>query len=266
MDLNDSPLARFLPKPQGYTVVDGNVRYLDAAPLRRPFDMPPLQKMIAAAFVFAAVVISAYLVNSFVAEPMRQASLAQESVEASLAREPSVASLPALADYALLDDDEIKAALDEAGLVYYDATELSQDGTLLLYKLPSDVDLKTATTLYLRGMASWNASQAARMMNGSWSLNVERDGAVSLVVRYVDFASGTVEGAVAAAVQAEGFDVSSITGSDVDDAGNTYSEGTVDSGGTEFQWRVSAILLSNVRSISGLPSNAVYVGIRLTEL
>lgn len=257
MDLNDSPLARLLPKPQGYTVVDGNVRYLDATPLRRPFDMPLQQKMIAAAFVFAAVVISAYLVNSFVAEPMHQASLA---------REPSVASLPALVDYALLDDDGIKAALDEAGLAYYDATELSQDGSLLLYKLPSDVDLRTATALYTRGMASWNASQAARMMNGSWSLSVERDGAVSLVVRYADFASGTVEGAVAAAVQAEGFDVSSITSTGVDDAGNTYSEGTIDSNGAEFQWRVSAIPLSDVRSISGLPDNAVYVGIRLTEL
>ena len=40
--------------------------------------------------------------------------------------------------------------------------------------------------------------------------------------------------------------------------------GTVDVDGSTYTWRVSAIALSEVYDISGLPDSAVYVGIRLT--
>ena len=52
--------------------------------------------------------------------------------------------------------------------------------------------------------------------------------------------------------------------SGVDDAGNTFQTGTIDVDGTTYAWRVSAIALSSVYDITGLPDTAVYVGVRMT--
>lgn len=85
-------------------------------------------------------------------------------------------------------------------------------------------------------------------------------------VRYADFSSGDVNAAVQAAVAAEGFDPATVPedGQGVDEVGNTFMTGTVDVDGSTYTWRVSAIALSEVYDISGLPDTAVYVGIRLT--
>ena len=83
-------------------------------------------------------------------------------------------------------------------------------------------------------------------------------------LRYTDFSSGGIEAAVEAAIAAEGFDASTASETAVDEAGNTYRTGSVDVNGTTYTWRVSAIALSEVYSISGLPESATYVGVRMT--
>ena len=40
--------------------------------------------------------------------------------------------------------------------------------------------------------------------------------------------------------------------------------GTVEANGGAYNWRVSAIALSEVYDIAGLPDTAIYVGIRMT--
>ena len=57
-----------------------------------------------------------------------------------------------------------------------------------------------------------------------------------------------------------GFDASTASETAVDEAGNTFRTGSIDVNGTTYSWRVSAIALSEVYSISGLPESATYVG------
>jgi len=71
----------------------------------------------------------------------------------------------------------------------------------------------------------------------------------------------------AAAIAAEGFDPATIAedGMGVDEVGNTFKQGTVDVDGTAYTWKVSALPLSEMYDISGLPETAVYVGVRLSS-
>ena len=46
--------------------------------------------------------------------------------------------------------------------------------------------------------------------------------------------------------------------------GNTFKQGTVEANETTYTWRVSAIPLSDMYDISGLPETATYVGGRLS--
>ena len=66
------------------------------------------------------------------------------------------------------------------------------------------------------------------------------------------------------ALEAEGFDPESVAESGVDDSGNTYSMGTVDVDGVLCSWKISALKLDEIYSISSAPEEACYVGVRLT--
>ena len=72
-------------------------------------------------------------------------------------------------------------------------------------------------------------------------------------------------GALQAAAAAEGFDLSTAGEPAEDEAGNTYLAGSMDANGTTYNWRISAIALSDVYSVKGLPETAVYVGIRISQ-
>ena len=58
---------------------------------------------------------------------------------------------------------------------------------------------------------------------------------------------------------------SEADGMGVDEVGNTFKQGTVDVDGTAYTWKVSALPLSEMYDISGLPETAVYVGVRLSS-
>ena len=47
-----------------YTHVEGDIAYLDAAPLRRPFEMPRAQRIIALVIIIAAVVLGLLFLNN----------------------------------------------------------------------------------------------------------------------------------------------------------------------------------------------------------
>lgn len=84
-------------------------------------------------------------------------------------------------------------------------------------------------------------------------------------VRYADFASGTADVAIQSAKEAEGLSDIQATDAGVDDSGNTYQAGIVEVNGETYNWRVSVIALSEVYEVSGLPQNALFVGIRFTK-
>ena len=224
-----------------YADTDGPVRYLDDSGLRRPLDMPRPQIAIMFAFVLVAALIGGYLLFNVLDAVRGGTARAQASVEENLSREVSY-DLPALTSYITLNDDEIKQAVADAGLTVIDKGGMSDDpeAALELIKLPSD---------------------------GSWTLDADRSDGTSMRLRYADFSSGSLDAAIDAAIAAEGFDPATIAedGMGVDEVGNTFKQGTVDVDGTAYTWKVSALPLSEMYDISGLPETAVYVGVRLSS-
>jgi hypothetical protein len=87
-----------------------------------------------------------------------------------------------------------------------------------------------------------------------------------MVVRYIDFSTGDPQIAVQNAIMKEGFDTGSITESGEDDSGNTFSTGSFTIDDASYTWKVSALPLEEIYSISGLPEkSACYVGVRVTR-
>lgn len=250
-----------------YVDTEGPVRYLDGSGLARPLDMPRPQIAVMVAFVVAAALIGGYLLFSVLDAVQGNAERAQASVEENLAREVSY-DLPSLASFMALDDEAIKQTLADAGYAIIDRTDPDEGGNggLELIKLPSDVSEAEALLLYANGVDKLSAADAALLLNGSWTLDVDRDDPLEMRVRYADFASGSLDAAIDSAIAAEGFDPATIgeDGAGVDEVGNTFKTGTVDVDGTTYTWKVSAIPLSDMYDISGLPDTAVYVGVRLT--
>lgn len=258
----------FKPRRNEYVDTEGPVRYLDDSGLRRPLDMPKPQLIIMGAFVLAAVAIGGYLLHTAFDAMQGGAARSQASVEENLAR-PVTLDLPSLPSLIQLSDDEIKQSFADAGYATIDRTteENYPAGGFEVVKLPSDVSSAEALLLYQQGVDNLDAADAALLLNGSWTFSLDRSEGTDARVRYADFSSGSLEAAIQNAIAAEGIDPATTLaegGSGVDDAGNTFQTGTIDANGTVYTWRVSAIELSSVYDISGLPDTAVYVGVRLT--
>ena len=247
-----------------YTVKRGNVAYLDFTPLTRPANMPRAQRLIALVIVIVAVLIGFAMVNAFVLSPMREAATTEQRIADNLAREASINTIPEMAGLINLDNDAIKAKFAEAGYTIYDASSFDDSNDMVLYKLPSDMTVGDAAALYQQGVGSLNAEQASKLLNGSWHFAVDRINGTSMVVRYADFSTGDPQIAGQNAMNKENLGSATTTESGVDDSGNTYSMGTLDADGTACTWKVSALPLDDIYSISGLPTNACYVGVRIT--
>ena len=265
MALHDSLADRlFYTNRKTYTDREGNIAYLDAKGLKRPFSMPMAQRVIAAIIVVAAIFIGYMFVDKTVLNTYREAAAFEKTIEENLARPASIETLPNVVGLMPLDNETIVASLNETGLKFYDMTELNDSYDLMVCKLPDDMTAEEAAALYATGIGSLQATQATKLLNGSWTLGVDRENS-TMIVRYCDFKTGDPQIAVQNAVIKEGFDTASITESGVDDSGNTFSTGTIETESGTYVWKVSALELDEIYSISGLPEKACYVGVRLTS-
>lgn len=250
-----------------YIETGGPVRYLDDSGLKRPLSAPKPQMALMAAFVVIAAIIGGLLLHYVLDTVNGSAARAQASLEENLAREVSY-DLPVLPTLAPLDDGTIQQGFTDAG---YTTRIMSTEedypaGGFELIKLPADVSEVDAGLMYAQGISKLSAADAARLLKGSWTLTVDRESGLNMRLHYADFDSGSVDAAVQAAVASEGFDPATVAedGQGVDEVGNTFMTSTIDVDGVTYTWRVSAIALSSVYDISGLPETAVYVGISLT--
>ena len=249
-----------------FTDVEGSVKYMDGSSLARPFDLPRKSYAPVGAFVVIAALIGAFMLMNYCdavyAAPVR----AQQTVTDNLAREVGY-DIPNLTTYMESTDDGIKQTLADAGYTTYETTKEGEypDGGFDIVKLPSDVSLAEAGIMYATGISSLSATDASRLLKGSWTLSVNRSGATDMRLKFVDFSSGSVDAAIQNAISASGLSEAPVADSGTDNAGNTYRSGTVEANGTTYKWRVSAISLSSVYKIKGLPDTAIYVGIRMTR-
>ncbi|KAB1650921.1 teichoic acid transporter [Adlercreutzia muris] len=245
------------------TVRIGDVRYHDGAELSRPLEMPVRVKAVMLAAMAVAAVASGLFLSKYFDQVMNEPLRQQEALQENLAREVSY-DLPSLAALMPLDDEAMMASLTEAGYTLYERTPVgtNPEGGFEVIKLPADLTVEEAGLMYMTGIDKLSAADAVRLLKGAWTLDVSRKAGESIRLRYADFDSGTIEKAVQGAMQAEGLESAEITDNGVDDSGNTFQAGTVATDSGTYNWRVSAIELSEMYDISGLPNTAFFVGIR----
>lgn len=251
----------FEQKDVTYAEGEGPVRYLDASSLLRPSALSRKQLALVAALVAAAAVIGGTflfnVIDSVVRAPEREEAAIQENLTRDVALD-----LPQLTAYASSSDADILQSFADAGFATYEIS--ADENGFDVLKLPTDVSVEQAGLMYVQGISNLSATDASLLLNGSWRMTVDRTSGTDMRVRYADFTSGSVDAAVAAAIEAEGLGGSTMGESGTDDSGNTFQAGNVEVGGETYSWRVSAIALSSVYDISGLPEAAIYVGVRLT--
>ncbi|MCL2827033.1 MAG: teichoic acid transporter, partial [Eggerthellaceae bacterium] len=164
-----------------------------------------------------------------------------------------------------LDDDTINSTLNANSYTLLDWNSLGTgSGTNIdLIKLPDGVTIIDAGIDYSNGISSLSSSEAARLLNGSWEFTVVRGNSIDMRVKYADFTSGTLDAAIQNAIDQQGLSGTPLGEAGVDAAGNSYQTGSVNVNGTAYNWQVSACVLTDAYSVSGLPADAMYVGIRL---
>lgn len=254
-----------------YTRQEGSVYYLDGTSLKRPLTMGPREIGVMFAFVAIAIAISVYVYVSTTTNMAEAAARSQATTEENLARDVTY-GIPYLPDLIWLNNQDIVLTEEEQGYRLYDmggADGSSTEGTMRFMKIPSDMTLTEAASMMASGgISSLDAAQAALLLKGSWTFEVQRGESVEMRVRYVDFESESIDAAIDWAVNAEGFNWDNAVETDygVDAAGNTFRAGTIDFDGYIYGWQVSAIDLSDVYDIQGLPEDAIYVGIRYSTM
>lgn len=241
---------------------EGSVRYLDGKGLRRPLDPPRLVQRGMLAFAAVAVVVGGFALFQWIDRVFIAPANEQEALQQSLTREVS-ADIPVLSSLMPLDDAAMMQTFADAGYTLYERTAVgaNPEGGFDVVKLPSDVPLEEAGLLYLQGINNISAASAAKLLKGSWDLEVSRKSGTVLRLHYADFSATDADAAIFGAMESQGLDSTMVTDAGVDDAGNTYQAGTVG----DYTWRISVIALSEVYKSKGLPATAQYVGIRFSS-
>lgn len=255
----------FSSKGREYTRQSGNIRYLDGDSLARPASIPGVQKLLVLFFVLAALALSFLVINNTVLAMEREVERSSLAVVDNLKRQQSIDTVPLMSEMVQLSDEEILGHFAEQGFQLYDASAASGLGGFAVYKIPSDMTIDEASALYLRGLNSLNAEQGSKLLVGSWYFSADHDYG-TMVVRYSDFRSGTIEAAMNMAMTHQGIPAESVIDSGIDEAGNTYRTGQIEIADTLYKWQISALPLEDMYNISGLPEDAVYLGIRFTQI
>lgn len=249
-----------------YAYDNTKVDYPDVSVLNRPLDMPRSVRSGLLIFLAIAAAIGALALFRYfdvvVNAPAREAAQVIENVTKNVSYD-----LPILLDLAPLDDTEMMAEISSSNDTLFERTPVgtNEEGGFQVVKLPEGVSIADAAAIYLAGFKNVSAVSASHLLNGAWNLTVTREAPYSLLLRYADFSSHSIENAIQNALLAEMLDNAEETESGVDEAGNTFVAGIVSKDDVTYQWRISVIPLSEVYEIKGLPEDSLYVGIRMTE-
>jgi hypothetical protein len=176
---------------------------------------------------------------------------------------------PTLVDvYNYSDTDLLSYLQDTCGysLYFYSSEGDYPDGGFDVLKIPSDVTADEANELLYNGISKLDKVEASKILNGSYRFTVDFSSYTDMRIRYADFASSSITDAIdkAQASQKLNDENSTVSEDGVDTYGNTYRTGSYTKESTNIEWRISAISLSDIYDISGLPEDAIYVSVRIT--
>lgn len=242
------------------------VIYPNGDSLSRPLSVPDSARIGIFALVIAACAIASLLLYFYFDVTANEPKREQEQLQQQLDKDISL-DLPNLLSFVDMSDEEIATTLAESGATLFERKTTDVDGEYEVVKIPSDMTLVDAGALYAIGINKLTASQAVSLLNGSWDLDVDRKSGLNISLHYADFKSGSVDAAIMNAVSAEDLERGGISDSGEDDGfGNAYSTGSIMISGETYTWTVSALPLKQVYSLSGMPEDAVYVGIRIKDI
>lgn len=253
-----------LPFSKQKQIDEGPVRTIDSSSLARPFDPPKPVLIVSLVFALIAAIIGGRYAFGAIDGILHGAQRDAATVETNINRGVSY-DLPIMENYISLDDATIVQTFADAGYQTYNMLGEGEEGVDVM-KIPSDVTLVDAALVYAKGVSSMDAVTASKYLVGSWRFTVSHTNGTEMKVRYCDLAAENAQDAVQHAWQSEGWADNgnvTITAEGVDEIGNTYREGTIETESGTHSWRISVCDLDGVYSISGLPSTAQYVGIRM---
>lgn len=243
---------------------DSKVIYLNGEALSRPLTMPENIKKGLIIFLVAAAVIGALIFGWYCDQTFNEPKRRQQAIAQTLAAD-SPYQLPALSSLISLSNAEILAKFTEEKLPVYEIPPKEGSQLFDIVKLPTGINVAEAGLAYAQGVNKLDAREAARLLNGSWTLQVNRENGVNMVVRYATFKAESVDAAVQTALAEQGLNETEVGESGTDSAGNTFVAGTLQQNDHTYSWRISALPMSKIYNIEGFPQGAVYVGIRMTS-
>ncbi len=241
------------------------VYYLDGSVLLEPQKPTRTDWKFISIFVLIAIIISVFFLSWLYNDVINAAAQEQAYLEELLSQDENL-NLPDLTSLLSLDDAAIEQLLVDQGYETYiiSSSMIDDEDSIDIVKLPDGMTSDEGASLYATGISNLSLTSAVNLLYGSWRLDITRSSSTTVRVRYADFSSDSLETALASAMSSQGFAESSISSSGTDSAGNLYREGTLTTDVGTLTWRVSAISLSSVYNIDGLPSTSYYVGIRIT--
>jgi len=226
-----------------------------------PNDLKSVRRALFAC-VIAGIIILAIIISMSIGR--NNAGNTSSEVIRSLST-PVERNIPVLDTYYGQSSSYIDKALSADNNIY----EVSIDSdSMSLVRIPDDVTAEEVALYYSNGLNSLSTDQLATLLRGAWFFTVDTSGTEVMKVKYADFTSNTAERAIATAMDEQGLSGKNpnIISQGVDSSKNTYKYGTyvTDDNQTRY-WRVACCALSNVYKVSGMPKNALYVGITLSD-
>ena len=254
-----------LPFSKQKQIDEGPIRTIDSSSLARPFDPPKPVLIVSLVFALIAAIIGGRYAFGAIDGILHGAQRDAATVETNINRGVSY-DLPIMENYISLDDATIVQTFADAGYQTYNMLGEGEEGVDVM-KIPNDVTLADAALVYAKGVSKHGCGNCVEILGRFMAVygfahQRHRDESALLrpcrrkmrKMRYSTHGkakAGPTNGNV------------TITAEGVDEIGNTYREGTIETESGTHSWRISVCDLDGVYSISGLPSTAQYVGIRM---
>lgn len=247
-----------------------NVYYFNGESLSRPLHLPKEIKRKRWIFVAIAVVIACLMLFFYFDQIISAPAKTQQEIQDVLSQDIKT-NPPDLLKILGWSDKKIKSSLTKAaskgGYGIIDITdERVSSNEIDLVKIPAGLTVEEGAEMYARGLSNLSAIDLIKLLYGGWDLNVDRTQNINISLHYADFKSHTPKTAIAQAIASESLSRGTTSESGEDDGfGNEYSSGSIMINGSDYAWTVSSTYLTDVYSVSGIPENATYVGVRLIK-